>query len=82
MRTRSLPALATTRPMGLCTSPAAESVVPTAVAHGITTEERAAATLSDVARDAERFPARPAMWPLLIGAWKHKPDFGSNGHAR
>jgi ubiquinone/menaquinone biosynthesis C-methylase UbiE len=58
------------------------SILPTAVAHGITTEERAAATLSEVARDAERFPARPALWPLLIGAWKHKPDFGRNGHAR
>ncbi|HTP22398.1 MAG TPA: methyltransferase domain-containing protein [Solirubrobacteraceae bacterium] len=48
------------------------SVLPTAIAHGITTEQCAAATLSEVSRDAERFPARPALWPLLVGAWKHK----------
>jgi ubiquinone/menaquinone biosynthesis C-methylase UbiE len=53
-------------------STACQSVVPTALAHGITTQQRAAATLSQVARDAERFPARPALWPLLVGAWKHK----------
>ena len=49
------------------------SVLPTAIAHGITTEQHAAATLSEVARDAERFPDRPTLWPLLIGAWKRKP---------
>ena len=49
------------------------SVLPTAIAHGITTEQRAAETLSEVAHDAERFPDRPALWPLLIGAWKRKP---------
>jgi SAM-dependent methyltransferase len=48
------------------------SVLPTAIEHGITTEQRAAATLSAVAHDAERFPDRPALWPLLIGAWKRK----------
>jgi ubiquinone/menaquinone biosynthesis C-methylase UbiE len=49
------------------------SVLPTAIAHGITTEQRAGTTVSEVARDAERFPCRSALWPLLIGAWKHKP---------
>jgi hypothetical protein len=49
------------------------SVLPTAIAHGITTEPRAAATLSQVARDAESFPNRSTLWPLLIGAWKRKP---------
>jgi ubiquinone/menaquinone biosynthesis C-methylase UbiE len=44
----------------------------TAIAHGITTEERAADWRSDMARDVERFPDRPALWPLLIGAWKRK----------
>jgi ubiquinone/menaquinone biosynthesis C-methylase UbiE len=58
------------------------SVLPTAVAHGITTQERAAATLSEVARDAERFPARSTLWPLLIGAWKRKPGLAENGHVR
>lgn len=54
------------------------SILPTAVAHGVTSEERAAETLSHVARDIERFPGRPALWPLLVGAWKRKPD--SDGH--
>lgn len=58
------------------------SVLPTAIAHGITTEQRAAATLSAVACDVERFPSRPALWPLLIGAWKRKPDITDDGRAR
>jgi len=29
--------------------------------------------LESLARDAERFPERPTLWPLLIGAWKRKP---------
>ena len=49
------------------------SVVPAAIAHGITTERRAAASLSEMAHDARRFPGRPASWPLMIGAWKRKP---------
>lgn len=49
------------------------SVLPTAIAHGITTEHRASASLSEIAHDAQRFPDRPALWPLLIGAWKRKP---------
>lgn len=48
------------------------SVLPTAIAHGITTELHAAATLSEVAHDAARFSSRPALWPLLVGAWKRK----------
>jgi SAM-dependent methyltransferase len=48
------------------------SLLPTALAHGITTERRAAGWLSDLARDAERFPERPTLWPLLIGAWKRR----------
>ena len=49
------------------------SVLPTAITHGITTEQRASASLSEIAHDAQRFPDRPALWPLLIGAWKRKP---------
>ena len=49
------------------------SVLPAAIAHGITTEQRAAASLSEIAHDAQRFPDRPTLWPLLIGAWKRKP---------
>jgi ubiquinone/menaquinone biosynthesis C-methylase UbiE len=57
------------------------SVLPTAIAHGITTEQRASASLSEIAHDAQRFPDRPALWPLLIGAWKRKPAPASfSGH--
>jgi ubiquinone/menaquinone biosynthesis C-methylase UbiE len=49
------------------------SVLPTAITHGITTDERAAETVSELAHDAQRFPDRPTLWPLLIGAWKRKP---------
>jgi hypothetical protein len=49
------------------------SVLPGAIAHGITSEQQGAALLSDVERDAERHPDRPTLWPLLIGAWKRKP---------
>ena len=48
------------------------SVLPTALEHHITTETDAAATLTRLDRDARRFADRPLMWPLLIGAWKHK----------
>lgn len=49
-----------------------KSVLPTAIARGITSERRATETLSEVAHDAERFPSRCALWPLLVGAWKRK----------
>jgi SAM-dependent methyltransferase len=49
------------------------SVLPTAITHGITTEEQGAALLATITHDIERFPDRPALWPLLIGAWKRKP---------
>jgi ubiquinone/menaquinone biosynthesis C-methylase UbiE len=48
------------------------SVLPNALAHGITTETAAAAALAAIGRDAIRFADRPTLWPLLIGAWKHK----------
>ena len=54
-------------------SAAYTSVLPTAIGHGITTDRHATATLSQITRDAERFPSRCALWPLLIGAWKRKP---------
>ena len=49
------------------------SILPAAVARGITTETQAATMLANFTRDAERFPERPTLWPLLIGAWKRKP---------
>jgi SAM-dependent methyltransferase len=48
------------------------SVLPTALARGVTTEAGAAAALASIDRDATRFPDRPVLWPLLIGAWKRK----------
>ena len=48
------------------------SVLPAALAHGITTEDAAAAALAEFDRDAIRFAFRPMLWPLLIGAWKRK----------
>ena len=48
-------------------------VLSTAIARGLTTERRAVVWRSEFARDVERFPDRPALWPLLIGAWKRKP---------
>jgi ubiquinone/menaquinone biosynthesis C-methylase UbiE len=50
------------------------SVLPVAISHGITTEQRGSAALSAIAHDAQRFPDQPALWPLLIGAWKRKPE--------
>jgi hypothetical protein len=49
-----------------------QSVLPVAIARGITTEEDAAAVLAEAARDVARFPERALMWPLLVGTWKRK----------
>ena len=48
------------------------SVLPVALAHGITTEEDAAAILAAAERDAARYPDSQLVWPLLVGAWKRK----------
>jgi SAM-dependent methyltransferase len=48
------------------------SVLPTAVANGVTTLAAAAATLAAIDRDAARFPDAQVQWPLMIGAWKRK----------
>jgi SAM-dependent methyltransferase len=48
------------------------SVLPGGVAHGITTDAAASAVLAEFGRDCTRFPDRPLLWPLLIGAWKRK----------
>jgi SAM-dependent methyltransferase len=48
------------------------SVLPAALARGITTEAQAAATLAACERDIARSPDPPFLWPLLIGAWKGK----------
>jgi trans-aconitate methyltransferase len=48
------------------------SLLPTALAHGVTTEAGSAAALAALDRDASQFADHPMLWPLLIGAWKHK----------
>ena len=48
------------------------SLLPTALAHGVTTEADAAAMLALIDRDVTRFPDRSLVWPLMIGAWKRK----------
>lgn len=47
-------------------------LLPGALAAGITTAEESAAWHDALARDCARFPDRPVLWPLLIGAWKRK----------
>jgi ubiquinone/menaquinone biosynthesis C-methylase UbiE len=54
------------------------SVLPTALAHGITTETDAVATLAAFGRDAITSADRPVRWPLLIGAWKRKQQGGQD----
>jgi len=49
------------------------SILPAALARGTITEPQAATILANFTRDVERFPERPTLWPLLIGAWKRKP---------
>jgi ubiquinone/menaquinone biosynthesis C-methylase UbiE len=44
----------------------------TALRHGVTTPERAAAWTAALAADVERHPDTPTLWPLLIGAWKRR----------
>jgi trans-aconitate methyltransferase len=48
------------------------SLLPAALAHGVTTEAGSAAALAALGRDASRFGDHQMLWPLLIGAWKQK----------
>jgi SAM-dependent methyltransferase len=54
------------------------SILPAAIRHGVTTESHAASVLADFENDVKRFPERPTLWPLLIGAWKRK-GIGTEG---
>jgi SAM-dependent methyltransferase len=49
------------------------ALLPVALAHRLTDEAEAAALLARVARETERYPSRPMLFPLMIGAWKRKP---------
>jgi SAM-dependent methyltransferase len=55
-------------------APVYRGVLATALAHGITTEPDAGAWELALRRDAQRFPDRPTRWPLLVSAWKRKPQ--------
>ena len=48
------------------------SLLPGALALGLTTEEQSERWFGDLARDAREAGAHAAMWPLMIGAWKRK----------
>ncbi|NYJ06410.1 methyltransferase domain-containing protein [Petropleomorpha daqingensis] len=48
------------------------SVLPAALAHGVTGEAEADATLAALARDADRLPDASLFWPLMLSAWKRK----------
>ncbi len=49
------------------------SLLPVALAHDITTEDLAEATLAELASDAVRLPQEPVLWPVLVSAWRRKP---------
>ena len=53
------------------------SVLPAALAHGITDQPDADATLAELARDAGRFPDPTLFWPLMLSAWKRKDVSGA-----
>jgi SAM-dependent methyltransferase len=48
------------------------SLLPAALAHGVTDTAEAERTLAALARDAARHPGRPVHWPLMIGVWKRR----------
>jgi SAM-dependent methyltransferase len=48
------------------------SLVPAAVARGLATEADAHALLARLHGAVAQEPARPLLWPLLLGAWKRK----------
>lgn len=49
------------------------SVLPAALANGITNERHGQETLAALRGDAERFGDRTMYWPLMLGAWRRKP---------
>ena len=48
------------------------AILPAALTFGVTTRARADQWLNQLAGDSDAHPERAALWPLLIGAWKHK----------
>jgi SAM-dependent methyltransferase len=45
------------------------SVLPAGLAHGVTTAAEAETLLTAFDEDVARYPGRPMLWPLMIGAW-------------
>jgi SAM-dependent methyltransferase len=63
------------RPLAECEPEIAgvyRSLLPGALALGITSEDDAEAWLDAFARDVKRFPYTATLMPLMIGAWKRK----------
>jgi|tagenome__1003787_1003787.scaffolds.fasta_scaffold20795918_2 SAM-dependent methyltransferase len=58
------------------------SVLPAALARGVTGEAAADATLAELARDADRLPDASLFWPLMLSAWKRKDVSGGEPAAR
>lgn len=50
------------------------SLLPVALSLGLTTEQRAAEWFAQLARDTAEHAQHAVLWPLMIGAWKRKPD--------
>lgn len=50
-----------------------QSLLPIALARGITTESAADATLNALQQDAASQGDSPVLWPLMFSAWKRKP---------
>jgi SAM-dependent methyltransferase len=49
------------------------SLLPSAIAGGVTTAEHAEAALARLDDDATGDPDRPMLWPLMAGIWKTRP---------
>lgn len=50
------------------------SLLPGAVAFGLTTTEDGNRWVQDFTRAMQEHPDHAVLWPLMIGAWKHKPE--------
>ena len=50
------------------------SVLPAALAHKVFDQARADSALAALRADAVRFPEHTLLWPLMVAAWKRKPD--------
>ncbi|MEV6841999.1 class I SAM-dependent methyltransferase [Actinoplanes sp. NPDC051411] len=49
------------------------SLLPSAIANGVTTRDKAEAALARLTDDAAGDPDRPMLWPLMAGIWKTRP---------